>query len=599
MRRDVVDEALGVVPHRRARLCLVVALRLAECLLAMGAAWLLCDSVLVMGEGAAKTSASLTIVLFGIPIAWAAAHAAAGWLAASLRLELGLALQDAAAGHVSQLARADAAACPGRREALLTQGAIEDVCRDQTEFLPWLCAAVISFAVAIALASQLSAQAVTCVLATGGLEALLVVLASGGRRASAAGDGSDEGRGVDGYLRQDLTELDAYASLGAADGLLAKSGERNALIRRDRLAVGRGPRVVRALALLLALACLAIVVGIVDAAGGGAAALQARRALGVAACVGLAPLVLLTAGAESHLSARLAREDILQMLDDAAPEPDEPFGLQIHPGDHLALQHATLAEAEARVAADAWGDPLPVVDDVSLDVPAVGLTVLAGPADGGRRAVAALLAGAVRPSTGVALLGGKPLDQLDPAELGGYLTLVRPGDYLFEGSVRQNLRMADPAATEGMMWDVLGAVGLDEALRRLDGLDTPVRADGANLAPGGRRQLVLARALLRDSAVYVLDDLLDGADEDAAASMMRAVRGIARYKAVVLSSGRLADAADASVVYAIDGGRVVASGTSEELALHLPAWDEELRRQRGTETFALRRAQDLEEARDA
>lgn len=599
MRQDLVDEALGVVPRRRERLCLVVALRVAECLLAMGAAWLLCDSVLVMGEGAAKASASLTVALFGTPLAWAAAHAAAGWLAASLRLELGLALQDAAATDASRLARLDAAACPGRREALLFQRSMEDVCRDGTEFLPWLCAAALSLAVSLALASRLSVQAATCVLVAGGLEALLVVVASGGQRAAARDDASDEARGVDGYLRRDLVELDAYGSLGAAEGLLSRVRTRNALIRRDRLAEGRGQRVARSLALLIALVCLAMVLGIVDAAGGPAATLQARRALGVASCVGLAPLALAVVGAEGHLRAQLAREDVLRMLELDGAEAEEPFGLQIHPGDHLALQHAGLAEADALAASDAWGGPLPVLDDVSLDVPAVGLTVLAGPADGGRRAVAALLAGAVRPSTGLALLGGKPLDQLDAAELGGYLTLVRPGDYLFEGSVRQNLRMADPAATEGMMWDVLRAVGLDEALRRLDGLDTTVRADGANLAPGGRRQLVLARALLRDSAVYVLDELLDGADEAAAESMMRAVRGIARYKAVVLSCGRLADAADASVAYVVDGGRVVASGTSEELAEHLPAWGEELDRQRGLETFALRRAQDLEEARDA
>ncbi|MGN0075473.1 MAG: ATP-binding cassette domain-containing protein [Parafannyhessea sp.] len=599
MRSDVVDDALDAVPHRGARLCLVVGLRLVECLLAMACAWLLCDSVLVMGDGAAKASVGLTLALFGAPLAWAVAHAAAGWVAASLRLDLELALQDAVAGGVGRLVRADAGECPSRREALLAQGAMADVCRDRTEFVPWLCAAAISLAASIALASQLSAQAAVCVLAAGGLEALLVVLASGGRRAASGDAGSADVRGVDGYLRRDLAELDAYASLGAVDWLLARSGERNALVRRERLAVGRTSHVARALALLVALACLALVLGIVDAAGGGAAALQARRALGVAACVGLSPLALMAGAAEGHRSAQLAREDLVHELEEDAVEPDEPFGLAIHPGDHLALQHAGLSEADARAGADAWGDPLTVVGDVSLDVSAVGLTVLAGPADGGRRAVAALLSGAVRPSTGVALLGGKPLDQLDPAELGGYLTLVRPSDYLFEGSVRQNLRMADPTATEGMMWDVLGAVGLDEPLRRLDGLDTRVLADGANLAPGGRRQLLLARALLRDSAVYVLDDLLDGADEESAASMMRAVRGIARYKAVVISSGRVADAADASVVYVLDGGRVTGSGTSEELALRLPAWDEALQSQRDTETFALRRAQDLEEARDA
>ncbi len=193
----------------------------------MGAAWLLCDSVLVMGEGAAKTSASLTIVLFGIPIAWAAAHAAAGWVAASLRLQLGLALQNAVAGHVSQLARADAPACPGRREALLTQGAMEDVCRDQTEFFPWLCAAAISFR---------GHRACLAAVCAGGHVRACDGWARGAARGPrerrpprlCGGDGSDEGRGVDGYLRRDLTELDAYASLGAADGLLASQGEKRA-----------------------------------------------------------------------------------------------------------------------------------------------------------------------------------------------------------------------------------------------------------------------------------------------------------------------------------------------------------------------------------
>ena len=231
-------------------------------------------------------------------------------------------------------------------------------------------------------------------------------------------------------------------------------------------------------------------------------------------------------------------------------------------------------------------DGVEVLHEVSLDVPAVGVTALVGESGSGKSTVAALLAGRESGWEGQLLLGGKPLEGFSRADLARYVTTVPSAAHLFRGSVRENLLMARPDASDGELWDALGSVSLAGYLRTQQGLDTVVEQEGQNLSGGQRQRLALARALLHESSVLVLDEATSNVDVESEDAIMAAVREVARYKAVVLISHRLANVVDAPRVYVLEKGRVVGSGSHEELLRGCEAYGRLWGSQRELEGYA-------------
>lgn len=255
------------------------------------------------------------------------------------------------------------------------------------------------------------------------------------------------------------------------------------------------------------------------------------------------------------MSGMAASDRIFKLLD--LEEPTEG-GTQVPAqGDHLLMSHVSFS----------WDGGREVLHDVSVDIPSVGLTAIVGESGSGKSTIAALLAGRAEGYEGKLLLGGRPLAHFDRKALARYVTTVPAASYLFAGTVKDNLLMGHPRASEEDMWSVLEGVDLAAFLRAQDGLDTRIEKRGENLSGGQRQRLALARAFLHNSPVYILDEATSNIDVESEKAIMTAVRGIARYKAVILISHRLANVTAARRIYVLEHGRVVGEGDHARLLL--------------------------------
>lgn len=259
-----------------------------------------------------------------------------------------------------------------------------------------------------------------------------------------------------------------------------------------------------------------------------------------------------------------AADKIFRLLE--LPE-GEPRGRIPERGAHFSLRNASFSYDGERE----------VLHRVTIDIPAAGLTAVVGESGSGKSTVAALLAGGEPGYTGDIRLGELQVRDIDRALLASYVTAVGSASFLFAGSVRENLLMASPDAPDEALWQALKAASLDQFLRTQDGLDTMLEAQAANLSGGQRQRLALARALLAQSPVYIFDEATSNIDAESEERIMAAIKGLARRKAVLVISHRLANVVDAQRIYVLDHGTLVGAGTHEELlgscARYRELWD--------------------------
>lgn len=145
------------------------------------------------------------------------------------------------------------------------------------------------------------------------------------------------------------------------------------------------------------------------------------------------------------------------------------------------------------------------------------------------------------------------------------MTLVSFQNYLFKGSVRENLLMGDPSATEEKLLVVLKKVNLYEFFQTQNGLDTMLDEQAANLSGGQKQRLCIARALLHDSALYIFDEATSNIDVESEEIILKLIRNLAREKTVIQITHRLANVADSDQIYMMEKGCVIEKGTQEEL----------------------------------
>lgn len=207
----------------------------------------------------------------------------------------------------------------------------------------------------------------------------------------------------------------------------------------------------------------------------------------------------------------------------------------------------------------------PILHGIELAVPKGGFTAIVGESGCGKSTVAGLLMGRNRDYTGSIQIGGVELTDISEASLMESITYISHQSYLFKGTVRENLQMGRPDATDDELWAALEKVKLDGFLRQEKGLDTPLTEQGANLSGGQRQRLALARALLHDSPVYIFDEATSNIDVESENDIMAEIHQLAREKTVILISHRLANVIGADNIYVVEKGRVVERGTHYEL----------------------------------
>ena len=206
-----------------------------------------------------------------------------------------------------------------------------------------------------------------------------------------------------------------------------------------------------------------------------------------------------------------------------------------------------------------------ILHGVDLTFPVGSLTAIVGESGCGKSTLSSILMGRSRGYGGSVTVGGTELREIGEESLLRSFTYVSNHSYLFKGTVRDNLLMGSPEATDARLWDVLEQVKLAEFLKGEKGLDTPLAEKGANLSGGQCQRLALARALLHDSPLYIFDEAASNIDVESENDIMAQIHRLARTKTVILISHRLANVTDCDGIYVLEGGYVAESGTHREL----------------------------------
>ncbi|MEV0585178.1 ABC transporter ATP-binding protein [Nonomuraea sp. NPDC050310] len=273
----------------------------------------------------------------------------------------------------------------------------------------------------------------------------------------------------------------------------------------------------------------------------------------------VSPLVLVFLSLGTFQQGRAA----VQRVDELAVLPQEDLGLA--PGATLPLPSGGGPAVEFRGVSFAYGER-PVLDGVSFEVPARGLTALVGASGAGKTTVFQLIERFYRPTGGAVLLDGRDIAGLSPVQIRGRVGYVQQDSAAMRGTLRENIVYAAPDADEADIREAVELAGLTEVVAGLpDGLDTLLGDQGVGLSGGQRQRLCVARALLQKPSVILLDEATAHLDSDAESALRDSLRRIARTCAVVAIAHRISTVVEADRIVVLDGGRVRAVGTHAEL----------------------------------
>ena len=261
------------------------------------------------------------------------------------------------------------------------------------------------------------------------------------------------------------------------------------------------------------------------------------------------PLRLLGSFFHIAMNGMAASDKIFCILD--LPEPEQ--GTKMLSGDGLSvhLQDVHFAYEQNRE----------ILKGVTFDIPAGSFVSLVGESGSGKSTIAALLSGKNLGFTGSIRIGETYLQDISEQSLMEHVTIIKHNSYLFKGTVEENLRMAKSDATDAEMIAVLKKVNLWEFLRVQNGLQTELLEKASNLSGGQCQRLALARALLKDSKMYIFDEATSNIDMESEELIMSVVYELARTKSVLLISHRLSNVVKSDCIYFLEKGVITESGS--------------------------------------
>jgi ATP-binding cassette subfamily B protein len=243
-------------------------------------------------------------------------------------------------------------------------------------------------------------------------------------------------------------------------------------------------------------------------------------------------------------------------------------------------ESAHKTETEKAIAAVVGEDALPprdleVLHGVSFDVPRGSRVALVGPSGAGKSTILALIERFYDPTAGVVRLGGNDVRGIPRETLRSQIGYVEQDAPVLAGTLRDNLTLSTPDATDEQCRTVLHAVNLDEVLERNElGLDAPVGESGVMLSGGERQRLAIARALLAAPPILLLDEAtasLDGLNEQL---LRDAIDAVAEDRTLLVIAHRLSTVVDSDRIIVLDHGGVVGVGTHSELVASTPLYKE-------------------------
>ena len=208
----------------------------------------------------------------------------------------------------------------------------------------------------------------------------------------------------------------------------------------------------------------------------------------------------------------------------------------------------------------------PALSDIDLVIEPGMAVAVVGETGSGKSTLAALLVRLADPTSGRILLDGIDLRELDPSDRAAAIGTVTQETYLRHASIAENLRLADPDATDDELWRVLAAAQVDEVVRALPGgLATVVGARGHRFSGGERQRLAIARTLLANPPVLILDEATSALDNDTERDLQEAIDTLMAGRTTVTIAHRLSTIRDADQIIVLDHGRIVERGSHDDL----------------------------------
>jgi ABC-type multidrug transport system fused ATPase/permease subunit len=280
---------------------------------------------------------------------------------------------------------------------------------------------------------------------------------------------------------------------------------------------------------------------------------------------------------------------IFEILD-REPRLTSPAGAPPLPtggGGHVELRGVTFAYEGAE----------PVLRDIDLDVPAGRTVALVGGTGAGKTTLVNLIPRLYDPQRGQVVVDGIDLRNVDLASLRGDIALVSDDAFLFSATLRENIAYARPDATDAEVADAARRAGLEEVVAELpDGYETLVGERGLTLSGGQRQRVAIARALLAQPRILILDDATSSVDATTESRIKRALVEVMAGRTTFVIAHRLSTIALADEIVVLEGGRIVARGSHDELLETSPLYAEIAARGLPDQVFLTREDEEREVA---
>ncbi|HUE96381.1 MAG TPA: ABC transporter ATP-binding protein [Longimicrobiaceae bacterium] len=272
----------------------------------------------------------------------------------------------------------------------------------------------------------------------------------------------------------------------------------------------------------------------------------------------MAAPVIQIASISTQISEAFAGLDRIRELLGMATEGDEDLGRD------------RLAHVEGEVVFEnvffEYNEGVPVLRDVSFRAPAGSTTALVGSSGSGKSTLIGLVMAFHQPRAGRILVDGRELERLRLSDYRGKLGVVLQDNFLFDGTVTENIRFAKPEATLEAVREAARIAHCDEfALALPDGYDTVVGERGVKLSGGQRQRVAIARAILADPRILILDEATSSLDSESEAMIQDGLRRLRQGRTTFVIAHRLSTIRSADQILVLEGGRIVERGTHEEL----------------------------------
>lgn len=244
------------------------------------------------------------------------------------------------------------------------------------------------------------------------------------------------------------------------------------------------------------------------------------------------------------------------------PELDRPKAQKKLEGHDISLRDVHFAYKDVQV-----------LNGVSLDIKAGMRTALVGPSGSGKSTIAKLIASYWDVSSGRITIGGIDVKTLPPEQVMDLIGYVSQDNFLFNVSVRENIRMGRPEATDEDVEAVAKAAGCHDFIMSLThGYDTIVGGAGGHLSGGERQRVAIARAMMKNAPIVILDEATSYTDPENEAILQESIGRLTRGKTLIVIAHRLSTITEADQIAVVDDGRIVAVGKHAELVQCCPLY---------------------------